>query len=93
MKKRYTDIFKKPVTVNEVRLAVQVVVTDNSASSFNLQRRMRIGFGKAATLLKLMEDAQVVTPAGPQPRTVILRNQEQATNAALRQLRKGNKSK
>lgn len=89
--KKYTDIFKQPIKVDEVRLAVQVVVTKNSASASLLQRQMRIGFGKAATLLRLLEDAQVVTPGGATPRTVILRNQEQATNAALRQFNKGNK--
>lgn len=89
--KKYTDIFKQPIKVDEVRLAVQVVVTKNSATSSLLQRQMRIGFGKAATLLKLLEDAQVVTPGGAMPRTVILRDQEQATNAALRQFNRVNK--
>lgn len=91
MPKKYVDIFKKPVSVDDVRLAVQVVVTNNNASPSLLQRQMRIGFGKAATLLKLLEDALVVTPQLGKPRTVILRDQETATNAALRQLKKGNK--
>lgn len=91
MPRKYVDIFKKPVSVKEVRLAVQVVVTNNNASASLLQRSMKIGFGKAATLLKLMEDAQVITPNMGTRRTVILRQQETATNAALRQLKKGNK--
>lgn len=91
MPKKYTDIFKQPIKTDEIKLAVQVVVTKNSAAPSLLQRQMRIGFGKAATLIRLLEDAQVVTPGGAMPRTVILRNQEQATNAALRQYNKGNK--
>lgn len=90
VKRKYVDIFKKPVSADEVRLAVQVVVTYNSASTILLQRQMKIGFGKAATLLKLLEDALVVTPQLGRPRTIILRHQAAATNAALRQLRKGN---
>lgn len=89
--KAYTDIFKKPLTVDEVRLAVQVVVGMNSASPSLLQRRMQIGFAKAGTLLRLLEDAKVVSPASDKPRMVILRHDAAATNAALRQLRKGNK--
>lgn len=91
MRKKYTDIFKQPIKVDEVRLAVQVVVTNNNAAPSLLQRQMKIGFGKAATLIRLLEDAQVVTPGGPMRRTVILRQVEAATNAALRQYNKGNK--
>lgn len=90
--KKYTNIFKQPIKAAEVRLAVQVVTTRNSASVSLLTRQMRIGFGKAATLIKLLEDAQVITPGGATiPRTVILRQPEAATNAALRQFNKGNK--
>ncbi len=86
--KAYTDVFKNPVTVDEVRLAAQVVTSMNSASPSLLQRRMKIGFAKAGTLLRLLEDAKVVSPSTGKPRIVILKHEAAATNAALRQLRK-----
>lgn len=86
----YTDVFKKPLTRGDVRIATILVVTYNSASPSMLQRNMKIGYGKAASLIRLLADAGVVSDViGAQPRAVILKSQDMAINAALRQLKKG----
>lgn len=92
MTKKYMDIFKKPITAGEVRQATIVIVRLNKVSSILLQRHMKIGFGKAATIIKLLEAAGVVSKQTDMTnRIVILRNEATAINAALRQLNKGNK--
>lgn len=90
--KAYTDIFKQPIKKDEVSLAVAVVVRSGKASPSLLQRQMKVGYGKAATLLKLMTDAGIVTSPSDKPRVVVLKNEAQAVNAALRQLKKGRKA-
>lgn len=87
--KAYTDVFKKPITKEDVQLAVRVVVTNRSASPSLLQRQMKIGYGKASTLIQVMEDAQIIGKVDNKPRTIILGRLDIATNAALRQLNKG----
>ena len=89
--KAYTDIFKQPIKKDEVSLAVAVVVRNGQASPSLLQRQMKIGYGKAATLIKLLADVGVVSDIANKPRMVVLKNEAQATNAALRQLKKGRK--
>lgn len=88
--KIYTDIFKKPVSKAHVEAAAIIVVRTNKVSPSMLQRSMKIGFGKAATIIRLLEDAGVVTEMTGKPRSVILKSEAAAVNAALRQLRKGN---
>lgn len=87
--KRYTDIFKKPITKDDVELAVSIIVTLNKANSRTLYQYMKIGISKANRILGLLEDAGVVTPKLDGTRKVILKNQAGATNAALRQLKRG----
>lgn len=86
--KAYTDVFGKPLTKDDVRLAAIVTVRTGNPYPSNLQRNMKIGYGKAARLVKLLRDAGVTTDLSKTPRTVILKNEEQAVNAALRQLKK-----
>ena len=53
--------------------AVRIVLENDSASTSLLQRRMKIGYGRAARLLDLMEDRQIVgPPRGSKPREIIL---------------------
>lgn len=88
---KYTNIFKKPVTKAEVEGATILVVRAGNVSPSMLQRSMKIGFAKAATIIGLLEDAGVVSSAqGAAPRFVILKQEAAAVNAALRQLKKGN---
>lgn len=89
--KPYRDVFGNPLSKKDVQTAVAVVVRTGNPYPSNLQRHMKIGYGKAARLTTLLIDAGVATDNSKSPRTVILKDENQATNAALRQLRKGKK--
>lgn len=55
------------------RDAVQVVVDNNKASTSLLQRRLRIGYGRASRLIDQMEEQGIVSPAdGSKPRDVLI---------------------
>lgn len=52
--------------------ALRLVVAEGKASTALLQRKLRIGYGRAAGLLNHMEDLGLVTvPAGSEPRQVL----------------------
>jgi len=87
--KAYTDIFKKPLTKNEVRQAVAITLKTGYADSASLCRQMGIGYTKASRLAKLMYDAGILVDSTFRGTTVILKTEAQATNAAFRQLKKG----
>ena len=54
--------------------AVRIVVESGKASTSLLQRRLRLGYGRAARLIDMMEkDGIVSSPDGPRPREVIKR--------------------
>ena len=54
--------------------AVKLVVEFGKASTSLLQRRLRIGYGRAAHLIDLMEQEGIVGAAdGPKPREVLKR--------------------
>ncbi|HVT00882.1 MAG TPA: DNA translocase FtsK [Patescibacteria group bacterium] len=58
--------------------AVRIVCAHDRASSSLLQRRLSIGFNRAARLLEQLEEAGVVGPAdGSKPRDVLIRDPEQ----------------
>jgi len=53
--------------------AVQVVVDNRKASTSLLQRRLRIGYGRASRLIDQMEEQGIVSPAdGSKPRDVLV---------------------
>jgi S-DNA-T family DNA segregation ATPase FtsK/SpoIIIE len=53
--------------------ALQVVLENDAASTSLLQRRLKIGYGRAARLLDLMEERGIVgPPRGSKPREVVL---------------------
>lgn len=53
--------------------AVQCVLENDSASTSLLQRRLKIGYGRAARLLDLMEERGIVgPPRGSKPRQIIM---------------------
>lgn len=57
------------------REAVRVVIESNKASTSLLQRRLRIGYGKAARLVEAMEEQGIVSPAdGSRAREVLVSN-------------------
>ena len=54
--------------------AVRLVLEFGKASTSLLQRRLRIGYGRAAHLIDLMErDGIVGAPDGPKPREILKR--------------------
>lgn len=88
---KYTDVFKKPLNKQDVAVAARLMASENSASVSLLTRRLRCGYGKALNIKMLLIDAGVLSMLDGDRQSVILKDPEQAVNAALRQLRKGNK--
>ncbi len=61
------------------RDAVRVVVESGKASTSLLQRRLRIGYGRASRIIDEMEERGVVGPAdGARPREVLIRSLDEA---------------
>lgn len=92
--KNFTDVFGKPLKKDDVAMAVQAVVMNRTISAITLNRASRLGITKCVAILKLLEQAQVVSPAVDGERRVIARgfiNHAGALNAALRQLKKSRK--
>jgi S-DNA-T family DNA segregation ATPase FtsK/SpoIIIE len=57
----------------QFRDAVHVVIEARKASTSLLQRRLRIGYGKAARLIEEMEEQGIISPAdGSRPREVLV---------------------
>lgn len=55
--------------------AVEVVVASGKASTSLLQRKLRIGYGRASRLIDMMEEQGIVGPAdGAKPRQVLVSN-------------------
>lgn len=63
--------------------ALEVVRNAGKASASLLQRRLRVGYARAARLLDLMEDKGVIGPAqGAKPREIYINCEEGALNVA-----------
>jgi S-DNA-T family DNA segregation ATPase FtsK/SpoIIIE len=65
--------------------AVRCVIENRKASTSLLQRRLRIGYGRAARLIETMEEQGIVGPAdGSRPRDVLVNSMDAvfATNAS-----------
>lgn len=88
--KAYRDMFGRKVSKQDVVQAVIHTVRSKNPYPANLSRKMGIGFFKARTLAKVLADAKVASPLDA-PRRIVLLNEDAAVNAALRQLKKGNK--
>src|SRR5690606_14564586 len=53
--------------------AVEIVRQQGTASASMLQRRLRVGYNRAARMIESMEDAGIIGPAdGPRGRTVLM---------------------
>ncbi len=60
------------------RDAVHVILENRKASTSLLQRRLRIGYGRAARLIETMEDQGIVGPAdGSRPREVLVSSMDE----------------
>jgi S-DNA-T family DNA segregation ATPase FtsK/SpoIIIE len=63
------------------RDAVRVVVESGKASTSLLQRRLRIGYGRASRIVDVMEERGIVGPAdGARPREVLVGSVEEVFN-------------
>ena len=57
--------------------AIELVVDQGSASVSMLQRRFRIGYNRAARIIDMMEDRQIVGPPdGSRPRQVLISKED-----------------
>lgn len=64
------------------RDAVQVVIESGKASTSLLQRRLRIGYGRAARLIETMEEQGIISSAdGNRPREVLVRSMDEVFSA------------
>lgn len=62
--------------------AVEVVVATGKASTSLLQRKLRIGYGRASRLMDMMEEQGIIGPAdGAKPREVLVRSSEEVFGA------------
>jgi S-DNA-T family DNA segregation ATPase FtsK/SpoIIIE len=60
------------------RDAVRVVIENSKASTSLLQRRLRIGYGRASRMIDEMEERGIVGPAdGARPREVLIRSMDE----------------
>ena len=57
--------------------AIELVVHAQQASVSMLQRRFRIGYNRAARIIDMMEDRQIIGPSdGSRPRSVLISEEE-----------------
>jgi S-DNA-T family DNA segregation ATPase FtsK/SpoIIIE len=62
--------------------AVRCVIEGRKASTSLLQRRLRIGYGRAARLIETMEEQGIVGPAdGARPREVLVSSLDEVFGA------------
>lgn len=62
--------------------ALEVVINSRKASTSLLQRKLRIGYGRASRLIDIMEEQGIVGPAeGSRPRTVLVDSVDQVLGA------------
>jgi len=65
------------------RDAIQVVVDSKKASTSLLQRRLRVGYARAARLIESMEEQGIIGPAdGSRPRDVLVNSVDEVFGAA-----------
>lgn len=56
-----------------IRAAVEIVVNDRKASISYIQRRLKIGYNRAATLMEILEKRNIVGPQiGSAPREILI---------------------
>ena len=67
----------------ELKDAVHVVIDARKASTSLLQRKLRIGYGKAARLIEQMEEQGIISPAdGSRPREVLVSSMDDVFGGA-----------
>lgn len=64
--------------------AVAAVVAEGKASTSMLQRKLRVGYGRAARMIEMMEEQGVVGPAdGSRPREVLVSSADEVFNPSV----------
>jgi S-DNA-T family DNA segregation ATPase FtsK/SpoIIIE len=64
--------------------AVRVVMDSGKASASLLQRRLRVGYARAARLIETMEDQGIIGPAdGARPRDVLISSMDELGGSPL----------
>lgn len=81
-------IFNKQLTKKEVRLGTIIAVRTGNAEVINLSRQLKIGYMKASKLSKLLYRAGVIVDSTFKGTTILLKKEDTAINAALRQFKK-----
>lgn len=67
--------------------AVRVVIEGGKASTSLLQRRLRVGYARAARLIETMEEQGIVGPAdGARPREVLVRSMDEVFGGGAQQI-------
>ena len=60
--------------------AVEAVIAGRKASTSYLQRRLRIGYSRAARIMEEMEEQGIIGPAdGSRPREVLITSMDELT--------------
>lgn len=73
----------EPVDDSAYKDAVEVVITAGKASTSLLQRKLRIGYGRASRIVDMMEEQGIVGPAeGSRPRPVLVQSVDEVFGAA-----------
>lgn len=90
MPKKYKDTFGKDLKTADVEAAVRLICQTKKPTTMLLTQYLKFGVAKSNKILKLLDDAKVTTTNEQGERVLVLRGAPAATNAALRQLKKGN---
>ena len=65
------------------RDAVRVVIESRKASTSLLQRKLRVGYARAARIIEEMEEQGIIGPAdGARPRDVLIRSMDELDGSA-----------
>ena len=70
---------KADIDVSDDKLedAIRIVVENGQASVSTLQRKLKLGFGRAARLVDVMEEMGIVGPSqGSKPREVLMTKEQ-----------------
>lgn len=93
-KKPYRDTFGQKISQTDVSYATQLIIRHKKPTLAFLTTYMHpIGVSKAKRILKILEDANVLSKNEQGEYTIVLRTEQPAINAALRQLKKGKGTK
>jgi S-DNA-T family DNA segregation ATPase FtsK/SpoIIIE len=77
LQESFDSDFDGSIDDNLYEEARQLVIKINKASSSYLQRKLRVGYSRAARILDMLEERGVVGPAdGAKPREVLIKEKE-----------------